>query len=96
MHLLRHSLRHPRPLLVLKGKRAKGRGRITRITGLTEFMRRYGEHVVEMKLLPIGAQRRNWKHTLVSDGFIMLRHPDWATACELANIVATQVTMYAE
>lgn len=77
-------------------KRAIGQGRITRITGLAEFMRRYGEHVVESKLLPVGATRRNWKHTLMSDGHILLRHRDWATACELANIVATDVTMYAE
>jgi biotin carboxylase len=77
-------------------KRAKGQGRITRITGLREFMHRYGEHVVESRLLPVGTPRRNWKHTLVSDGFIILRHPDWATAVELANIVATDVTMYAE
>ncbi len=77
-------------------KRAKGQGRITRITGLTEFMRAHGEHVVENQLLPIGTQRRNWKHTLVSDGFIMLRHPDWATACKLADLVANEVTLYAE
>jgi biotin carboxylase len=77
-------------------KRAKGQGRISRITGLTEFMHAYGEHVVENKLLPIGTQRRNWKHTLVSDGFIMLRHPDWATACKLADVVANEVTLYAE
>ncbi len=77
-------------------KRAKGQGRISRVTGLTEFMHAYGEHVVENKLLPIGTQRRNWKHTLVSDGFIMLRHPDWATACKLADVVANEVTLYAE
>ncbi len=77
-------------------KRAKGQGRISRITGLHEFMRNYGEHVVEQKLLPIGTQRRNWKQTLVSDGYIMLRHPDWATACKLANLAATEITLYAE
>ncbi|MDQ3367921.1 MAG: ATP-grasp domain-containing protein [Myxococcota bacterium] len=77
-------------------KRAQGQGRITRITGLHEFLRAHGEHVVESKLSPVGTQRRNWKHTLVSDGYICLRHPDWATACELANIVATQITLYAE
>ena len=77
-------------------KRAKGHGLITRITGLAEFMRAYGEHVVESRLLPVGTPRRNWKHTLVSDGYILLRHPDFATACALADIVATQVTMYAE
>jgi biotin carboxylase len=77
-------------------KRAKGQGRITRIEGLKEFLHRYGEHVVESRLLPVGQHRRNWKQTLVSDGYILLRHPEWATAVELANIVATEVTMYAE
>jgi len=77
-------------------KRAKGQGRISRITGLQEFLRRHGEHVVEQQLLPVGTPRRNWKHTLVSDGFIMLRHPDWATACALADEVANEITLYAE
>ena len=77
-------------------KRAQGQGRISRIVGLHEFMQRYGEHVVEQRLLPPGQHRRNWKHTLVSDGYILLRHPDWATTVELANIAATQITMYAE
>ena len=77
-------------------KRAKGHGRITRIDGLREFMRSYGQYVVEERLLPVGAQRRNWKQTLVSDGYILLRHPDWDAACKLAAIVATDITMYAE
>jgi hypothetical protein len=77
-------------------KRAKGQGRITRITGYHEFMRRYGEFVVESKLLQPGTPRRNWKNTLLSDGHILLRHPDWRIANELADIVATQITMYAE
>jgi len=77
-------------------KRAKGRGRITRVDGLAEFVRRYREHVVEERLLPVGAQRRNWKHTLVSDGFILLRHPDWDRTYQLAMEAATDITMYAE
>ena len=77
-------------------KRARGQGQISRITGLQEFLRAHGEHVVEQKLLPVGTPRRNWKHTLVSDGFIMLRHPDWATACALADEVASEITLYAE
>jgi hypothetical protein len=44
----------------------------------------------------VGTHRRNWKQTLVSDGHILLRHPNWATAVELANIVATEITLYAE
>jgi biotin carboxylase len=77
-------------------KRAKGNGRITRITGLREFMRRNGEHVVEERLLRPGTPRRNWKHTLLSDGHIMLRHPDWDRTYQMAMEAATDVTMYAE
>ena len=77
-------------------KRARGQGRISRITGLKEFMRSYGEFVCDEKLLPIGAPRRNWKHTLMSDGHIILRHPDWSTAKALADIVANEITLYAE
>jgi biotin carboxylase len=77
-------------------KRALGQGRITRIVGLVDFMRRYGEHVCEEKLLRPGTPRRNWKHTLLSDGFIILRHPDWRVANEMANIAATEITLYAE
>jgi len=77
-------------------KRAKGRGRITRIEGLVDFMRKYGEHVVEERLLRPGTHRRNWKQTLISDGHIMLRHPDWDTTYRMAAAAATDVTLYAE
>lgn len=77
-------------------KRALGHGRITRIEGLHDFMRQYGDHVVEQRLLPVGAHRRDWKQTLLSDGHIILRHPDWDTACKMASDAARFVTMYAE
>ncbi len=77
-------------------KRAKGQGRITRIEGLRDFMATYGQHVVEQQLLPVGTPRRNWKHTLLSDGHIMLRHPDWETTARMAHAAATHITMYAE
>jgi biotin carboxylase len=77
-------------------KRAKGQGRITRIDGLNEFMRQYGEHVVEQKLLPVGTHRRDWKQTLLSDGHIILRHPDWSRTKELADIAASQITLHAQ
>ena len=77
-------------------KRAKGRGHITRIDGLKEFLHRHGDHVVEERLLPVGTHRRDWKQTLVSDGFILLRHPDWDTAHALAMEAASEITMWAE
>ena len=62
-------------------KRAQGQGRITRIDGPRRVhAQRYGEHVVEEKLLPPGRPRRNWKHTLLSDGHLVVRHPDHDTA----------------
>ncbi len=76
-------------------KRAKGRGRITRIDGLSEFVARHRQHIVEERLLPVGTPRRDWKQTLVSDGYVLLRHPDWDTACRLAQEAASEITMYA-
>jgi biotin carboxylase len=77
-------------------KRAKGHGRITRIDGLREFLQRHGEHVVEQRLLPPGSHRRDWKKTLVSDGYLLLRHPDWNRTYQLAMEAATDITMWAE
>jgi biotin carboxylase len=77
-------------------KRARGHGRISRIEGLQSFLRNYGEHVVEQKLLPVGSQRRNWKQTLTSDGHLIVRHPDWQRTKALAEMVANDITMYAE
>jgi biotin carboxylase len=76
-------------------KRALGEGRITRITGLGDYLRRYGDWVVEEQLLRPGTMRRNWKHTLLSDGHIMVRHPQWADAHEMAFAAATDITMFA-
>jgi biotin carboxylase len=77
-------------------KRAKGHGRITRIDGLSEFLRRHGDHVVEQRLLPPGSQRRDWKKTLVSDGYLLVRHPDWDRTYQLAMEAAADITMWAE
>jgi hypothetical protein len=76
-------------------KRAIGRGRIQRIEGLADLMKRYGEHVVNVDLLPIGAMRRDWIMTLISDGYITIRHPDFAMACEIADAFGTDLRLYA-
>lgn len=77
-------------------KRARGHGRISRIDGLAEFVRRYRPWICAEDLLPIGSPRRNWLHTLVSDGWLMVRHPDWDHALEIANAAAEDVTLYAD
>jgi biotin carboxylase len=76
-------------------KRALGQGKITRITGLREYMRKYGDHVVEEQLLRPGTKRRNWKQTLLSDGHILVRHPNWDAAYKMSFAAATDVTLYA-
>ncbi|MCB9760434.1 MAG: hypothetical protein H6739_11400 [Alphaproteobacteria bacterium] len=76
-------------------KRAQGQGHIRHIQGLDAFMARYGAHVCVENLLPVGAHRRDWMQTLVSDGFLILRHPDWATAKALAALAASEITMFA-
>jgi hypothetical protein len=76
-------------------KRAQGSGTIRSIQGLDEIGRRFGEHVVWNNLLPVGARRRDWRATLVSDGFLMLRHPDLSTTLAMADEVGTKLQLYA-
>lgn len=77
-------------------KRARGVGRITRYEGADGLQERFGEHVVWNTLLPPGTPRRNWRRTLVSDGFIMLRHADLGKTLEMADAVASQLHLFAE
>jgi biotin carboxylase len=76
-------------------KRAQGQGRIQRIEGLGNWLRDAGKWVVEEKLLRPGTPRRNWKHTLLSDGHVVVRHPDWDEAYRLSFAAATGIKMYA-
>lgn len=76
-------------------KRAQGRGRIQRIEGLDKLQSAFGEHVVWSTLLGVGKHRRDWRQTLVSDGFVMLRHPELKTTLEMADRVGSELQMYA-
>lgn len=77
-------------------KRAKGVGRISRYEGADELEARYGEHVVWNTLLPPGTPRRDWRQTLVSDGFVMMRHPELDKTIEMGDAVASELHLYAE
>ena len=76
-------------------KRARGEGRIERIEGLENIMARYGPHVVSVELLPLGASRRDWRQTLLSDGWLIVRHPDLQTTLEMADRIGTDLQLYA-
>jgi biotin carboxylase len=77
-------------------KRARGQGKITRIEGLGDWLRMSGDAVVEEQLLRPGTPRRNWKHTLLSDGHVLVRHSDWDEAYRLSMAAATGIKMFAE
>ena len=76
-------------------KRASGQGRIRRIEGLERILASFGEHIPCIELLPVGAHRRDWVKTLLSDGYAFVRHPDLAATCEMADRIGTDLQMYA-
>lgn len=76
-------------------KRAQGQGLIRRIEGLEALRRDFGRYLVAEDLLPVGAHRRNWLQTLLSDGWLVVRHPDLATCVKMADRVGTELQLYA-
>jgi hypothetical protein len=76
-------------------KRAQGQGRITNLVGLTEFYQRYRPFIVEDNLFRPGTPRRDWKSTLLSDGYLVVRHPDWDVAKEMMFAAAAHIHLYA-
>lgn len=76
-------------------KRAQGSGHIGRIDGLDRLLADYGEHVVAVELVPIGAPRRNWIETLISDGFVIVRHPELEPTLRMADAVGKDLQLYA-
>jgi hypothetical protein len=77
-------------------KRALGQGTIRRIEGLERLMRDYGPHVAAVNLAVIGTPRKNWRQSLTGDGFVVVRHPDFATCLQIADRVSNDVHLYAE
>jgi hypothetical protein len=76
-------------------KRAEGAGRITGYAGLDHLMAEYGEHVAAVDLLPVGAHRRDWRATTISDGMVVVRHPELAKTVEMTERFAAELHLYA-
>lgn len=76
-------------------KRAHGQGRIQRIEGLDRVRERCGDAIMAVDLIPIGSPRRDWKATLLSDGHVSLRHPDWKETLAMADFVGEELRLYA-
>jgi biotin carboxylase len=76
-------------------KRASGAGRIVDVAGLDQLLAEYGDHVVAVDLLPVGAPRRDWRATLIADGMVIVRHPDLSQTLEMARRFAADLHLYA-
>lgn len=76
-------------------KRAQGAGRIARIEGLDALRAAYGDDIVLVDLLPIGAPRRDWRAQLISDGWVVVRHPELQRVIEMTERFATDLRLYA-
>lgn len=75
-------------------KRASGQGHIRRIEGLDQLAR-FREHIVAVELLPVGAHRRNWLQTLISDGYVIVRHPELQACMDISDAVGRELQMHA-
>jgi hypothetical protein len=76
-------------------KRAHGQGRISAIHGLEALKQRFGDYLVAVDLLPVGAPRRNWRQTLLGDGYLIVRHPELQRCLAMADAVGTDLWLEA-
>ena len=77
-------------------KRARGAGRISRHEGLDELLAQYAGHVVAVDRLPVGAPRRDWRAVSISDGLVIVRHPELSKTIEIAERFAAGFHLYAD
>jgi hypothetical protein len=86
----------PRPFsAAIVFKRAQGQGRIREVTGLAAFERRHGAAIARSDLLPIGAPRRDWKQTFLSDGNLVVRTQNLDDTRRIAMEAAATIRMFA-
>ena len=69
---------------------------IQRIEGLRGWLQQCGKWVVEDTLLRPGTPRRDWRQTQVSDGYVVVRHPEWDEALRMCQAAVTGIKMYAQ
>lgn len=76
-------------------KRAHGEGTIRRIEGLEAFERKWGPAIARRDLLPVGARRRDWRQTFLSDGNLVVRTRDFDETQRIAMEAAATIRLYA-
>lgn len=86
---------HRRYHVGLVFKRAEGQGRIRAIHGAEKVLAVCGENIIREDLLPIGAQRRDWRQTVTSDGFVCVRHPEFDRVRQMVRVLVSDLRLYA-
>ncbi len=76
-------------------KRAEGDGIVRRYDGLESLLGRYGQHVANLELTPIGQPRRDWRKVIVGDGWIVVRHPELQFTQEMADRFGSELKVIA-
>jgi formate-dependent phosphoribosylglycinamide formyltransferase (GAR transformylase) len=76
-------------------KRARGVGQITSVHGMDGLLAQYGDDVVLVDLLPVGAPRRDWRASTIGDGIVIVRHHELQRVLEMTERFASDLTLYA-
>ena len=76
-------------------KKANGEGIVRKIEGVDRILSEFGHHICAIDLTPVGKPAKDWKRSVLADGFVMLRHPDLEATMAMANQVATTVQLHA-
>ena len=61
----------------------------------TQLRAAYGDDIVLVDILPIGAPRRDWRATVVGDGWVVVRHHELQRVIEMTERFATDLQVYA-
>jgi hypothetical protein len=77
-------------------KRARGIGRISGVAGLDALRAAYGEDILLVDVLPIGTPRRDWRTTVVGDGWVVVRHHELPRVLEMTERFASDLQVYAD
>ncbi len=76
-------------------KRAQGQGIIRRIDGVEKVRRALGDQLVAVNLLNLGDHRRDWKLTLLGDGWVVVRDPEVQACMDASDYAGQTIQMYA-
>ena len=76
-------------------KRAQGSGNITHIDGLGRLHDQFGQYIVNVDLLAVGQPRRDWQQVVLSDGVMVVRHPDLDAVYAMCDQIGTDLQLYA-